>query len=86
VVVGDAMSGLVEASELLDVQVQQVARSISFAAADRLWRCEPAEAVQTPNLESMSHSGPWEAKHFTDLVRRKPQLAQSDDQVPPTNH
>lgn len=60
----------VEASEFLDFLVQQVARNISFVEAYRLWRCEPAEAVQTRDLESMSHGGSCEAEYFTDFICR----------------
>lgn len=67
---GDAMPCLVEASELLNVQVQQIARSVSFVTAYGLWRREATEAVQAPRLESMGHGGAWEIEHFTDLVSR----------------
>ena len=56
-VAGDAMSGLVEEPKRLDDQVQQVSWSISFMAAYRLWRCEPAGAAQTPAPESMGNGG-----------------------------
>src|SRR6187399_968347 len=50
-VAGDAVADLVEAAELLDVDVGELARVLAFVASHRLGRLEVPEAAQAGALE-----------------------------------
>src|SRR5690606_7115222 len=61
VMAGDAVADLVEAAELLDVEVDQLARLLALVAADRLGRLQVAQSAE---------AGP--AQHAADRRGRPP--------------
>ncbi len=65
---GDPMAGAVEAAELLDVQVQQPARSGVLAALHRPGRLQAGQAVQAVSAQQAGHRALADAQALTDLV------------------
>ena len=81
---GDAMAGLVEAGELLDVQVDQVTRSSPLVAAHRLLGRERGQAVQAEAHELGGDRRAGKVEAAGDLLAGHPALAQAHDQGLPT--
>ena len=67
-IAGDAVANGLETAELLDVDVDQLARPLALVAAHRLGRLEVAEPVEAPALQDAADGGWREA----ELRRRSP--------------
>ena len=77
---GDAVAGFVKAGELLDIEVDQIARSGALVAARRLLGRERGEAVQAEAHELGGDRRAGQMEAACDLLGGHPTLAQADDQ------
>src|SRR5713101_1273823 len=76
-VAGDAVADAVEASELLDVDVDHLAGVLALVAADRLDRVKRLQLVQPKPFENPADSGRRDASRLGDLLAG-PALAAQD--------
>ena len=77
-IAGDAMADLVEAAQLLDVDVDHLAGAVAFVAAHRLGRLQVAPAVEAVAGENAPDGGPGHADLGCDPMVDTPFLAQGD--------
>ena len=72
-VAGDAVTDAIELAELLDVDVEDLARGGALITADRLGRLERGQAVEAqPFQDAAGHCHVWQEEapspHFADLL------------------
>src|SRR5829696_7825045 len=77
-VAGDAVADLVEAAELLDVDVDELAGVLAFVAPHRLRRLEVPEAAQAGALEDAADRSGRDPGGLGDVLARKALAAQRD--------
>src|SRR6188474_2655360 len=77
-VAGDAVADLVEAAELLDVDVDELAGVLAFVAPHRLGRLEVPEAAQAGALEDAADRGGRDPGGLGDVLAREAPAAQRD--------
>jgi hypothetical protein len=77
---GDAMAGLVEAGELLDVEMDQIAGSGALVTAHRLLGRKRGQAVQAEAHELGGDGRAGQVKAACDFLAGHPALAQAHDQ------
>ncbi len=77
---GDAMAGLVEAGEPLDVEMAQIAGASPLIAARRRFGRERREAIQAEAHEFSGDRRAGQVKMACDLLASHPALAQAHDQ------
>jgi hypothetical protein len=65
---GDAVAHLVEAAELLDVEVDQLAGVVALVAPDRLGRCQRSEPAQPEALQDPADGRRRDTDLFGDLA------------------
>ena len=78
-VAGDAMADALEAAELLDVDVDQLAGMLALVAADRLGRLQRRDAVEAEALEDAADGGRRDADLGGDLLAGPALAAQGFD-------
>src|SRR5271166_5832461 len=78
-VAGDAMADAVDPSQLLDVDVDQLAGMGAFIAAHRLNRLQSAEPVEPPASQDAADGGRRELELCSDLLAGAPLTAQRFD-------
>ena len=78
-VAGDAMADALEAAELLDVDVDQLARLLPLVAADRLGRLERRDAIEAEALEDAADGRRRDAQFGGDLLAGPALTAQGLD-------
>ena len=76
---GDAMTGLVEAGEPLDVEMDQIARPAPLVAPDRRLRLERPELAEAEAGQLGRHRRAGEPEPRSDLGRGQPALPQPED-------
>src|SRR5215207_7667673 len=74
----DAVADLVEAAELLDVDVDELARVLAFVAPHRLGRLEVPEAAQAGALEDAADRSGRDPGGLGDVLAREAPAAQRD--------
>jgi hypothetical protein len=67
-VAGDAVTDGLEAAELVDVEVDQLARLLPLVAAHRLGRLEGAEPAEAQALQDAAHGGRRDAELESDRL------------------
>src|SRR5215203_3848440 len=77
-VAGDAVADLVEAAELLDVDVDEFAGVLAFVAPHRLGRLEVPEAAQAGAFEDAADRGGRDPGDLGDVLAREALAAQRD--------
>src|SRR4051794_41029987 len=77
-VAGDAVADLVEAAELLDVDVDELAGVLAFVAPHRLGRLEVPEAAQAGALEDAADRSRRDPGGLGDVLAREALAAQRD--------
>ena len=78
-VAGDAMADALEAAELLDVDVDQLAGMLPLVAADRLGRLERRDAIEAEALEDAADGRRRDAEFGGDLLAGPALAAQGLD-------
>ena len=66
----------IEACELLDVEMDELARSLMLVAVDRLERIQAGATTQTRPFQDQRHRRECHPQHLGDLSRRHPQPPQ----------
>src|SRR5690606_18190384 len=79
VMAGDAVADLVEAAELLDVEVDQLARLLALVAADRLGRLQVAQSAEAGPAQHAADRRGRDAGRGGDLPADPALPAQLDD-------
>ena len=77
-VAGDAVADLVEAAELLDVDVDELAGVLAFVASHQLGRLEVPEAAQAGAVEDAADRGRRDPGGLGDVPAREALAAQPD--------
>jgi hypothetical protein len=75
----DAMADLVDSTELLDVDVDQLAGALSLVAIRRFGRLEPAALPKADPQEHGRDGRKCHPEYLSDLRRGKPQPAKCRD-------
>ena len=78
-----AVSGPVDPSQLLDIDVDELAWVSSLVAVGRLGRVKPTELAQPHPAKHRRHRRERHVKRLADLRSRKPQLAKDHDRLHP---
>ena len=80
---GDAVSGLVEAGEPLDVEMDEIARPPPLVAPDRRLRLERRQLAEAEAGQLGRHRGAGEPEAAGDLGRGQPVVPEPQDQLAP---
>jgi hypothetical protein len=78
-IAGDAMADALEAAELLDVDVDQLAGVLPLVAADRLGRLQGGKAIEAEALEDAADGCRRDAELGGDLLAGEALTAQDLD-------
>jgi hypothetical protein len=78
-VAGHPVAGPQDAAELLDVDVDQLARPLALVAVGRLERFQPAELAEPDARQDPLHRRERHAQAFRDLLAGHPHTAQRRD-------
>ena len=78
-VASDAVAGPLDARELFDVQVDELARALAFVAMDRRRRIEQGETVEMVAPQEPRDGGPGERRLARNLEPGQPVVAQRQD-------